>query len=108
KHLHLSATGAEGRYSGDDLRALMAMLAKAEVNELHVEAGARLNGALLEAGLIDELLVYLAPRLLGQQALPMFDLAAPLDELDAYADFSFAEAARVGDDVRLRLCRKEC
>ncbi|MDR0770475.1 MAG: bifunctional diaminohydroxyphosphoribosylaminopyrimidine deaminase/5-amino-6-(5-phosphoribosylamino)uracil reductase RibD [Burkholderiales bacterium] len=107
RHLLLPATGAEGKYGGEDLRALMAMLAKMEINELHVEAGARLNGALLEAGLIDELLVYLAPKVLGAQALPMFDPATPLNSLDAYADFSFMEAARIGDDVRLRLRRKE-
>jgi diaminohydroxyphosphoribosylaminopyrimidine deaminase/5-amino-6-(5-phosphoribosylamino)uracil reductase len=107
-HELLPATGPEGKYGSEDLRTLMAMLAKLEINELHVEAGAQLNGALLEAGLVDELLVYLAPKLLGQQALPMFDLATPLNTLDAYANFSFTEATRVGDDVRLRLRRKEC
>ncbi|MCL2309393.1 MAG: bifunctional diaminohydroxyphosphoribosylaminopyrimidine deaminase/5-amino-6-(5-phosphoribosylamino)uracil reductase RibD [Proteobacteria bacterium] len=107
RHTFLPATALEGTYSSDDLRTLMAMLAKSEINELHVEAGARLNGALLEAGLIDELLVYLSPRMLGQQALPMFELVAPLNALDAYANFSFMDAALVGDDVRLRLRRKE-
>jgi diaminohydroxyphosphoribosylaminopyrimidine deaminase/5-amino-6-(5-phosphoribosylamino)uracil reductase len=108
RHMSLPATAPEGKYGNEDLRTLMAMLAEAEINELHVEAGARLNGALLEAGLIDELLVYLAAKVLGQQALPMFDLAAPLNALDAYANFSFVEAVRVGDDVRLRLRRKGC
>ncbi|MDR2017265.1 MAG: bifunctional diaminohydroxyphosphoribosylaminopyrimidine deaminase/5-amino-6-(5-phosphoribosylamino)uracil reductase RibD [Burkholderiales bacterium] len=107
RHVLLPATGSEGRYGSEDLRILMAMLAKLEINELHVEAGAWLNGALLEAGLIDELLVYLAPKLLGSRALPMFELAAPLNELNVYADFSFTEVEHVGDDMRLRLCRKE-
>ncbi len=107
RHLQLPATGPEGRYSIEDLRTLMPMLAKSGINELHVEAGARLNGALLEAGLIDELLVYLAPKLLGQQALAMFDLGAPLQALEAYADFFFMEVVPVGGDLRLRLRRKE-
>ncbi|MCL2871911.1 MAG: bifunctional diaminohydroxyphosphoribosylaminopyrimidine deaminase/5-amino-6-(5-phosphoribosylamino)uracil reductase RibD [Betaproteobacteria bacterium] len=107
RHRLLLATGLEGKYSAEDLEAMMAMLARAEVNELHVEAGARLNGALLEAGLVDELLVYVSPKLLGQQALPMFNLSAPLDTLEGDAKFSLAEAMRVGDDVRLRFCRKE-
>ena len=52
-------------WAESDFDQLMADLGQREVNELHVEAGATLNGALLEAGLVDELLVYLAPRLLG-------------------------------------------
>lgn len=103
RHRQLPATGAEGKYGNEDLRALMAMLAEAEINELHVEAGARLNGALFEAGLIDELLIYMSPRVLGQKALPMFDVAAPWNGLNGDAHFSFTEMVRVGNDVRLRL-----
>ena len=57
---------------------MMAALAADGINEVHVEAGARLNGALLAAGLVDELLVYLAPCLLGDGARGMFALPAPL------------------------------
>ena len=51
------------------------------INELHVEAGAKLNGALLAAGLVDELLLYLAPCLLGDPARGMFALPSALSQL---------------------------
>jgi diaminohydroxyphosphoribosylaminopyrimidine deaminase / 5-amino-6-(5-phosphoribosylamino)uracil reductase len=84
-----------------DLAALMADLARREVNELHVEAGEKLNGSLLRAGLVDELLVYLAPRLLGDGR----SLAAlgPLASLADSLDFEFVDVERVGADLRLRL-----
>jgi diaminohydroxyphosphoribosylaminopyrimidine deaminase/5-amino-6-(5-phosphoribosylamino)uracil reductase len=84
-----------------DLAALLADLARREVNELHVEAGEKLNASLLRAGLVDELLVYLAPRLLG----PGLGIAAigPLAELADSLDFEFIEVERVGADLRLRL-----
>ena len=83
-----------------DLAALMSELAARGVNELHVEAGEKLNGSLLQAGLVDELLVYLAPKLLG----PGRGLAA-LAPLAALADapaFEFLECTPVGPDLRLR------
>jgi diaminohydroxyphosphoribosylaminopyrimidine deaminase/5-amino-6-(5-phosphoribosylamino)uracil reductase len=55
-----------------DLRALLAQLAQREINEVQVEAGATLSGALLRAGLVDEVLLYLAPVLLGDAGRPMF------------------------------------
>src|SRR6476469_452140 len=58
--------------AGIDLRALLAQLAQREINEVQVEAGARLGGALLRAGLVDEVLLYLAPVLLGDAGLPLF------------------------------------
>jgi len=83
------------------LDAVLADLAARGVNELHVEAGERLNGALLDAGLVDELLLYIAPKLLGTG----HGLAAlaPLKKLDAARTFSFVDATPVGDDLRLRL-----
>jgi diaminohydroxyphosphoribosylaminopyrimidine deaminase/5-amino-6-(5-phosphoribosylamino)uracil reductase len=84
-----------------DLAALLADLARREVNELHVEAGEKLNGSLLRAGLVDELLVYMAPRLLG----PGRGLAVigPLASLADSLDFEFVDVERVGADLRLRL-----
>jgi diaminohydroxyphosphoribosylaminopyrimidine deaminase/5-amino-6-(5-phosphoribosylamino)uracil reductase len=84
-----------------DLHALLSELARRGVNELHVEAGPRLNGALLQAGLVDELLLYLAPRLLG----PGRDLAAlpALAKLTDSLDFEFIDCTQVGADLRLRL-----
>ncbi|MDO8419639.1 MAG: dihydrofolate reductase family protein, partial [Rubrivivax sp.] len=71
------------------------------VNELHVEGGARLFGALLQAGLVDEVLAYLAPRLLGP-GRGMADLP-PLQRLADSHDFRFVEQVLVGSDLRLRV-----
>lgn len=83
-----------------DLPGVMRWLGENEINEVHVEAGAGLSGALLSAGCVDELLTYLAPVLLGDAAgmvqLPM------LDHLDAAQRFEFIDISRVGADVRLR------
>ena len=83
-----------------DLPALLSKLATDGVNELHVEAGATLNAALLQTGLVDELLVYLAPKLLG----PGRDIAAlpALQQLSQAIALRFEDVYRVGDDVCLR------
>ncbi len=93
--------GAGGRV---DLPALLQQLAQDGVGELHVEAGAVLNAALLGAGLVDELLVYTAPKLLG----PGMGMAAlpALAALDQALQFDFIDCQRVGDDLRLRLQRR--
>jgi len=83
-----------------DLTAVVRRLGELEFNEIWVEAGAALNGALLEAGLVDELIVYLAPLLLGAQARGMFDIG----ELTALAQaprFEFVDYAMVGPDLRI-------
>ena len=84
-----------------DLAAMLADLARREINELHVEAGEKLNGSLLREGLVDELLLYVAPRLLG----PGRGIAAigPLASLAESLDFEFVDVERVGADLRLRL-----
>jgi len=82
-----------------DLPALMQELGKREVNELHVEAGSRLNGALIEAGCVDELLLYLAPNLLGD-AQGLFDLPA-LEDLEGRKKLAFHEFSRIGADLRI-------
>lgn len=84
-----------------DLSALLADLARRGVNELHVEAGHRLNGSFLREGLVDELLVYLAPKMLGAGR----DMAAfgPLERLADGLDFEFIDCTRVGPDLRVRL-----
>ena len=82
-----------------DLAAVLADLAARHVNELHVEAGARLNGALLAGGHVDELLLYLAPTLLGAGR----DMAAlgPFESLAQGLAFEFQEASKVGADLRI-------
>ena len=82
-----------------DLAALMVELARRGINELHVEAGYRLNGSLLAAGLVDELLAYLAPCLIGP-GQPMIELPAATS-LTQIRRLTLRELVRIGDDVRL-------
>jgi diaminohydroxyphosphoribosylaminopyrimidine deaminase/5-amino-6-(5-phosphoribosylamino)uracil reductase len=92
----LELPNAQGKV---DLPALLAELAGRDINELHVEAGYRLNGSLLREDCVDELLVYLAPTLLGN-ATGMADLLPP-DTLAAAPRLWLQAVDRVGDDVRL-------
>ena len=85
------------------LPAMLQDLARREINDLHAEAGARLNGALLRAGLVDELLVYQAPRLLGAGA-GMADVGV-LEQLGQAPEFEWHAIDRIGPDLRL-LARK--
>ena len=102
----LVAAGAElvelpGPSGKVDLPGVLADLARRGINELHVEAGEKLNGSLLREGLVDELLVYLAPKLLG----PGLGLAA-LPTLTTLADlpaWRWVDCTPVGGDLRLRL-----
>jgi diaminohydroxyphosphoribosylaminopyrimidine deaminase/5-amino-6-(5-phosphoribosylamino)uracil reductase len=83
---------------GLDLGGLMAELAARQCNEILVESGPRLAGGLLRAGLVDELIVYMAPCLLGDQARPL--LALPLESMAQKLPLALADARRVGDDWR--------
>ncbi|MDE2453093.1 MAG: dihydrofolate reductase family protein, partial [Burkholderiales bacterium] len=93
----LALPGANGKV---DLGALLRALAARGINELHVEAGHKLNASLLREGLVDELLVYLAPKLIGIGR----EMAAfgPLESLAEAIDFRYVDFALVGDDLRLR------
>lgn len=89
---------------GLDLPHLLTWLADRQVNELHLEGGPRLNARWLSQGLVDELLVYIAPRLMGP-GLPLADLP-PLAQLADSLDWRAAEPAEpVGHDLRWRLHR---
>ncbi|HZX27973.1 MAG TPA: bifunctional diaminohydroxyphosphoribosylaminopyrimidine deaminase/5-amino-6-(5-phosphoribosylamino)uracil reductase RibD [Telluria sp.] len=90
-----------------DLPALMRELGRREINELHVEAGFKLNGSLVREGCVDELLVYLAPSLIGQ-GQGMFALG-PLDDLSHKQTLRFHEITPIGEDVRIlaRFTNKE-
>lgn len=83
-----------------DLPKMLEELARRGVNELHVEAGFRLNGSLLREGCVDELLVYLNPSLLGDCAQGMFDLP-PFGGLDARPKLLLRSVERVGGDLRI-------
>jgi len=91
---------------GVDLPAALSLLAAEEVNELLVEGGPVLSGAFIAAGLVDELVMYLAPALLGDRARHMAELPL-LEDLGARWRFEFRDVRRVGPDLRLTLapCR---
>jgi diaminohydroxyphosphoribosylaminopyrimidine deaminase/5-amino-6-(5-phosphoribosylamino)uracil reductase len=88
--------GASGKV---DLPALLADLAQRGINELHVEAGHKLNGSFVREGLVDEFLIYMAPRLLGVGR----ELAAfgPLERLQDTLDLRFVSLTQVGNDLRI-------
>ena len=88
-----------------DLAAMLKDLGDRQINEVHVEAGHKLNGSLLRAGLVDELLTYLAPKLMGQ-GRGMTNLG-PFTTLDDATALTFHEVTQIGPDVRIlaRLAR---
>jgi len=104
KQAALEARGAQvkqlpGPSGKVDLAALLRDLAQREVNELHLEAGHKLNGSFLREGLVDECLVYLAPKLLGRGAgLSSF---GPLTALEDGVSLAFHTVERVGEDLRI-------
>lgn len=101
----LNAAGAEliclpdaGRV---DLSALLATLAQRGMNEVLVEAGQGLNGALLHANLIDEFIFYYAPKLMGADAKAMFAIPE-LTEMQQVTDLQILDVRQIGQDIRLR------
>lgn len=84
-----------------DLKGLMQLLAAREINEVLVESGATLVGALLRANLVDELIVYYAPHLLGSDARGMFSLP-PLVQMSDRIKLNVIDVRAVGEDWRLR------
>ena len=88
-----------GHSAGGHLAAMMLDLGRREINELHVEAGSKLNGSLIRAGLVDEFLIYLAPKLLGPgQSMAVF---GPLASLADAVALQFQSIDRVGVDLRI-------
>ncbi len=85
-----------------DLDAVLRLLAVRGINEVQVEAGATLSGALLRAGLVDELLLYLAPLLLGDAARPLL-AGLGIDSMAQRVPLQLLETRQVGDDLRLLL-----
>lgn len=82
-----------------DLAAMLRDLGQREVNELHVEAGHQLNGSLVREDLVDELLVYLAPKLIGR-GLDMVNIG-PLADLSQARQLVFQSTTLLGDDLRI-------
>jgi len=94
------------RFAGSDERVnlplLMEYLAALEINELMVEAGPVLSGAMLQAGLIDELVIYMAPHLMGDQAKGLMTLPG-LDQMSQRVTLKTKDIRAVGDDWRITL-----
>lgn len=102
---HLRKAGAEvsllpGNDGRVDLGELMSDMARREINEVLVEAGATLNGALLAAGLVDELVIYFAPHLMGSAERAMFALP-PLARMDDRVALTISDMRKVGNDWRV-------
>jgi diaminohydroxyphosphoribosylaminopyrimidine deaminase/5-amino-6-(5-phosphoribosylamino)uracil reductase len=91
----------QAQQRGLDLHALVAELARRECNEVLVECGATLAGAFVREGLFDELIVYLAPTLLGTDARGLLNL--PLERMDQQVRLRWHDLRRVGADLRLTL-----
>ena len=85
-----------------DLDAVLRLLAARGINEVQLEAGATLAGAFLSAGLVDEVLLYVAPVLLGERARPLFD-GLHIDAMTQRLKLQRIDSAVVGDDFRLLL-----
>jgi diaminohydroxyphosphoribosylaminopyrimidine deaminase/5-amino-6-(5-phosphoribosylamino)uracil reductase len=85
-----------------DLHAVLALLAGRGVNEVQLEAGATLAGAFLAAGLVDELLLYVAPVILGERARPLFE-GLHIDAMTERLGMRIVETRRIGADVRVLL-----
>jgi diaminohydroxyphosphoribosylaminopyrimidine deaminase / 5-amino-6-(5-phosphoribosylamino)uracil reductase len=104
KEAALRDTGAEiivlpNAHGKVDLPALMQELGRRQINELHIEAGYKLNGSLIREGCVDELLLYLAPSILGD-AQGLFDLEV-LETLDGKRELSFHDVRQIGPDLRI-------
>ena len=107
EHEPLNAIGANiqvfpERRGFMDLKAILETLAELECNEVLMEAGAGMNGALLEAGLVDELILYMCPSLLGDKARGMFSLAG-ISSMNERRELEIADARTFDKDLRLIL-----
>lgn len=92
----LVLAGNSGRI---DLRKLLQLLAERQCNEVLVEAGATLTGQFLQQGLLDELVVYMAPKLLGSSARPLFNM--PLETMAAQLGLKISDVRAIGQDWRI-------
>jgi diaminohydroxyphosphoribosylaminopyrimidine deaminase/5-amino-6-(5-phosphoribosylamino)uracil reductase len=96
---HVAVTVQAGRF---DLDAVLRLLAARGINEVQVEAGATLAGGFLADGLVDELLLYVAPVVLGERARPLFE-GLHIDAMAERLSMRIVESRRIGADVRVLL-----
>jgi diaminohydroxyphosphoribosylaminopyrimidine deaminase/5-amino-6-(5-phosphoribosylamino)uracil reductase len=107
EHEPLNAIGANVQVFPErrgfmDLKSILETLAELECNEVLMEAGAGMNGALLEAGLVDELILYMCPSLLGDKARGMFSLPG-ISSMDERRGLEIVDARMFDKDLRLIL-----
>ena len=99
KLIYMPESGSPNGKAKVDLAAMMSDLAiNQEINELHVEAGFKLNGSLIKAGLVDEMLIYMAPKLLGSgMGLAKLPELAALNQLPTAQELVYQSVELVGD-----------
>lgn len=85
---------------GVDLKEVMRFLAARECNEILVECGSRLAGAMLEIGLVDELIIYIGASLLGDKGLPLVKLP-DFDSMDQISKLAFRDVRQIGEDIKI-------
>ncbi|MDR9435697.1 MAG: bifunctional diaminohydroxyphosphoribosylaminopyrimidine deaminase/5-amino-6-(5-phosphoribosylamino)uracil reductase RibD [Thiohalophilus sp.] len=91
---------SQNTHNNVDLAAVLDQLGELEINELHVETGATLAGALMQAGLVDELIIYMAPTLLGDAARGLFHLPG-IETMDDRLPLQIKDIRAVGEDWRI-------
>jgi diaminohydroxyphosphoribosylaminopyrimidine deaminase/5-amino-6-(5-phosphoribosylamino)uracil reductase len=87
------------------LELLTEYLCSQEYNQVQVEAGAKINGSFMSEDLVDELLVYIAPKVMGASAQSMFDISE-LEHMNNLKEFKLFDIKQLGGDIRLRLRKK--
>lgn len=95
----LEVPGADGQV---DLQSLLRELAKREINDVHVEGGSKICGSFLQAGLVDEAVVYMAPKIVGTDGRGMFRLSG-IDNIKDARQLSIRDVSRTGPDIRIDL-----
>ncbi|HNV82784.1 MAG TPA: bifunctional diaminohydroxyphosphoribosylaminopyrimidine deaminase/5-amino-6-(5-phosphoribosylamino)uracil reductase RibD [Arenimonas sp.] len=102
---HRDAIAVPSNFGHVDLPAVLTQLAQRGVNEVQVEAGPGLSGAFLKQGLVDEILLYIAPVILGDHAKPLFS-DINIEQMSQRFNFSIMESINIGGDIRLLLRKK--
>lgn len=102
QHVSVLSAGTASLGTGVDLDRTLSLLADQEVNEVHLEAGATLTGAFLAAGLVDEMVVYVAPVVMGDAARGMFQLPG-LERMQDRIGLRTISSTTIGDDLKLVL-----
>lgn len=96
-HVEVVAADANGQV---DLQAVQAWLNEPSINSVMIEAGALLNGACLQAGIVDELIVYMAPSALGDDARGAFSMPT-VTQLSDQVQLTYSQMETLGDDIKL-------